>query len=176
MFKPGRIRNSHPFLSERLHKIFHHWHFAFKEHKARRQLLENKLEGNRLATLSGAFEQWRYRIRDLELAPLAEDLRQKFDDGLAYAALSTWKRTSKRLPAIEFFGRSLKRQAWRKWREALPEARKLRRAARAGDERMMSTLCLQVSLFNIFKIFLPGDMLFKWKLAYRARVARRVAA
>jgi protein SFI1 len=121
-----------------LHKIFHHWHFAFKQHKARRQVLENKLEQNRLATLAGAFEQWRYRIREIELAPMAEDLRQRFDDGLAYAALSTWKRTSKRLPAIAFFGKSLKKEAWRKWREALPEARRLRHAAKAGDERMMS--------------------------------------
>jgi hypothetical protein len=125
-------------VAENLHKIFHRWHFAFKQHKARRQLLENKLEENRLTAISAAFGQWRYRVRELELAPMAEDLRQKFDDGLAYAALSTWKRTSKRLPAIEFFGRSLKRQAWQKWREALPEARRMRRAARAGDERMMS--------------------------------------
>lgn len=161
-------------IAENLHKIFHHWHFAFKQHKTRRQLLENKLEENRLTALSGAFGQWRYRVRELELAPMAEDLRQKFDDGLAYAALSTWKRTSKRLPAIEFFGRSLKKQAWQKWREALPEARRMRRAARAGDERMMSELsevCGRTS--TEYRV---GDMLFKWKLAYRARVARRVAA
>lgn len=78
---------------------------------------------------------------------MAEDLRQKFDDGLAYAALSTWKRTSKRLPAIAFFGKSLKREAWRKWRAALPEARRLRHAAKAGDERMMSECRLMRSHF-----------------------------
>ncbi|KAJ9099155.1 hypothetical protein QFC21_004034 [Naganishia friedmannii] len=143
---------------ERLHKIFHHWHFAFKEHKARRQILENKLERDRLAVLANTFGQWRYRIREGELAPLAEDLRQKFDDGLVYAALTAWKNASRRLPAIEFHGKALKRHAWEKWRAALPEARRLRSAARAGDERLM------------------GDMLFRWKLAYRARVTRRVAA
>ncbi|KAJ9116344.1 hypothetical protein QFC22_004784 [Naganishia vaughanmartiniae] len=143
---------------EQLHKIFHHWHFAYKEHRARRQILENKLERDRLAVLTSTFGQWRYRIREGELAPLAEDLRQKFDDGLVYAALTAWKGASRRLPAIEFHGKTLKRHTWRKWKAALPEARRLRSAARAGDDRLM------------------GDMLFKWKLAYRARVTRRVAA
>lgn len=107
---------------------------------------------------------------------MAEDLRQKFDDGLAYAALSTWKRTSKRLPAIAFFGRSLKREAWRKWRAALPEARRLRHAAKAGDERMMSERFVTYLPFVETDNSVAGDMLFRWKLAYRARVARRVAA
>lgn len=107
---------------------------------------------------------------------MAEDLRQRFDDGLAYAALSTWKRTSKRLPAIAFFGKSLKKDAWRKWRAALPEARRLRHAAKAGDERMMSESCVSIPHLFAADSRGTGDMLFKWKLAYRARVARRVAA
>jgi hypothetical protein len=137
------------------------------------------MKRDRLAVLASTFGQWRYRIREGELAPLAEDLRQKFDDGLVYAALTAWKGTSKRLPAIEFHGRTLKKHAWQKWRAALPEARRLRSAARTGDERLMGefdTYSFAHGWMAADDISPIGDMLFKWKLAYRARVTRRVAA
>lgn len=143
---------------EDLGRLFTFWRSATAR-KADLEERERQLVSLRaIRAKKSAIEQWIYRRRERAFTPALVDLQERKDDALLYASLARWQTSSRRLAALRFESVKLKTKAWTIWRQALPEAQRMRKLRKERDLQSL------------------GEALALWKAAYRARVARRAAA
>lgn len=143
---------------ENLGRLFAFWRSASVRkadlEKRARQLLATR----EAQAMQNAFKQWIYRRRERTFEPALADLRGSKNDALLYASLARWQASSQRLAALRFESAKLKTKAWAIWRQALPEAQRMRNLRRQRDLQTV------------------GEALALWRTAHRTKVARRAAA
>ncbi|KAG8996665.1 hypothetical protein FRB90_012661 [Tulasnella sp. 427] len=125
---------------------------AFNEKIEQRQRrLEEVKEERRQAIVRRAWETWRRRFKEKELAPLERQFRAQMDIHIMFRAYRIWESKTVYVPAMRYFSIKFKAAVLARWKEAAGSPL-LARQAREWDRNT-----------------LLSKMFTKWKDAYREK-------
>ncbi|SPO28954.1 uncharacterized protein UTRI_04996_B [Ustilago trichophora] len=122
---------------DRKRRTFVHWIKVAREHKERREQAEMLAASARKKLLKQSLTIWQDKMKERSLATQEYDMLMRRQQLSLHWALNIWQSQTLSLPAVRLRNTSLKRTAFRQWRQSLPGAQMSNQAARIARSRRL---------------------------------------
>ncbi|SPO27853.1 uncharacterized protein UTRI_04996 [Ustilago trichophora] len=122
---------------DRKRRMFVHWNKVAREHKERKGKAEMLVASARKKLLTQSLTIWQDKMKERSLATQEYDMLMRRQQLSLHWALNIWQSQTLSLPAIRMRNTSLKRAAFRHWRQSLPGAQIFNQAARIARFRSL---------------------------------------
>ncbi|KAH9484334.1 hypothetical protein JR316_0003815 [Psilocybe cubensis] len=141
-----------------LRRVFVHWLSAKRSIEHRRLTHERKEAQLRHLAITSAWEKWRERFKEERLRPLEYTVIIDNQKIIMSQAFRVWVSKTESLPAVRFHSKHLKEKFFRRWRDAMPNALRAKKAR-------------EIDTYNTLAKFFE-----RWTQAYKTKTTLKAVA